>query len=90
MRPTEPADQRASTGAGPLETKVTVAGLAAFVVSTVMGAVLTYWPAMPDTLSNPLASLISGAVTGVLTFGLAWVAKHTNRSDANAALGKSK
>lgn len=79
-----------STGSGPTETKVTVAGLSAFVVATVMGFVLTYWPSMPDTLSNPLASFISGAVTGVLTFGLSWLAKHTNRTDANAARGKHK
>jgi len=77
-------------GNGPVESKVTVAGLTAFVVSTVMGAVLTYWPSMPDNLSNPLASLIGGAVTGVLTFGLSWLAKHTNRTDRQAALGPHK
>lgn len=73
---------------GPVETKVTVASFTAFVVSTVMGFVLTYWPSMPDALSNPLASLITGAVTGVITFGLSWLAKHTNRTDAQAARGK--
>lgn len=78
------------TGSGPVERKVTVAGLAAFAVSTVMGLVLTYWPSMPDNLSNPLASLISGAVTGVLTYGFAWLAKHTNRTDRQAALGPHK
>jgi hypothetical protein len=76
------------SGNGPVETKVTVATLTSFVVTTVMSFVLTYWPSMPDTLSNPLASLVAGAVTGVLTFGLAWLAKHTNRTDAQAARGK--
>lgn len=75
-------------GNGPVETKVTVASITAFVVTTVMSAVLTYWPSMPDSLSNPLASLVAGAVTGVLTFGLSWLAKHTNRTDAQAARGK--
>jgi FtsH-binding integral membrane protein len=75
-------------GNGPVETKVSVASITAFVVTTVMGFVLTYWPTMPDTISNPLASVIAGAVTGVLTFVLAWLAKHTNRTDAQAARGK--
>lgn len=76
------------SGNGPTETKVTVASITSFVVATVMGFVLTYWPSMPDTISNPLASVIAGAVTGVLTFGLSWLAKHTNRTDAQAARGK--
>jgi len=74
-------------GNGPVERKVTVATLTSFVVATVMGFVLTYWPSMPDAISNPLAALITGAVTAALTFGLSWLAKHTNRTDAKAAQG---
>lgn len=77
-------------GNGPVETKVTVAGLSAFVVSTVMGLVLTYAPSLPDTISNPIASAIGGVVTGVLTYGLAWLAKHTNRTDAAAIKAPTK
>jgi uncharacterized membrane protein YdcZ (DUF606 family) len=75
----------------PVERKVTVASLTAFIVGTVMSYVLMVWPSMPDTVSQPLAAAVTGVVTGAFTFVFAWLAKHTNRNDSAAvAQGKNK
>lgn len=71
---------------GPTETKVTVAGLASTITSFVMGYVVLSG-GMED-LNEPVTALVLAAVTGVLTFGASWWAKHTNRTDAQAARGK--
>lgn len=75
------------SGNGPVETKVTVAGLASAITSALMGYVLLGTDFSED-VNTAVSVIILGAVTSVLTFGAAWWAKHTNRTDAQAARGK--
>lgn len=72
---------------GPVETKVTVATLAASITTFIM-AWLTMQTSFLDGVAAPLSAIILAAVSGALTFGAAWLAKHTNRTDAKAAQGK--
>ena len=72
---------------GPVETKVTVAGVSATITTFIMGWILTqtHWF---DSVAGALSALILAAVSGALTFGAAYWAKHTTRSDAAATKGK--
>jgi len=74
-------------GNGPVETKVTVAGLAATITTFIMGWILTqtHWF---DSVAGALSALILAAVSGALTFGAAYWAKHTNRTDPAAQAAK--
>jgi ABC-type Fe3+-siderophore transport system permease subunit len=74
--------------AAPTETKVTVAGVSSSITSFVMAYIALNWGALPDAVSTPGAALLLAAVTGVLTYGSAWWAKHTNRTDPDAVKGK--
>ena len=72
---------------GPVETKVTVAGVAAAVTTFIM-TWLTMQTSFLDGVAAPLSAIILAIVSGALTFGASWWAKHTNRTDAKAAQGK--
>jgi hypothetical protein len=74
-------------GNGPVETKVTVAGVAAAITTFIMGYILTGSDTF-DSVAAPLRALILAAVTGALTFGAAYWAKHTNRTDPKAQAAK--
>lgn len=71
----------------PVETKVTVAGIASAGTSFVMGLILTHTDWF-DGVAGPLTALVLAGITGALTFGAAWQAKHTRRSDADAMKGR--
>jgi len=72
---------------GPVETKVTVAGIAAAVTTFIM-TWLTMQTDFLDGVAAPVSAIILATVTGVLTFGAAWWAKHTNRTDPKAQAAK--
>jgi hypothetical protein len=76
-----------SGGNGPVETKVTVAGIAATITTFIMGWILTqtHWF---DSVAGALSALILAAVSGALTFGASYWAKHTHRTDPKAQAGK--
>lgn len=76
-----------SNGNGPVETKVTVASLAAAVTSAIMGYFLMATD-FSDDMNTAFRVIVLGAVTTILTFAGGWLAKHTNRTDAQAARGK--
>ncbi len=66
---------------GPVEKKVTVAGIIAFIVSLIMGYLIKTWPALTP-LADSVEALILAAVTALATYGAAWWTKHTARNDA--------
>jgi hypothetical protein len=70
-------------GSGPVETKVTVAGLAATITTFIM-AWITMQTSFLDGVAAPVSALVLAAVSGVLTFGASYAAKHTHRTDADA------
>lgn len=74
-------------GSGPVETKVTVAGLAATITTFIM-AWLTLQTDFLDGVAAPVSALVLAAVSGVLTFITSYAAKHTMRTDADAQKGK--
>lgn len=67
---------------GPVETKVTVATVAAFVTSGVVWLLGTY--VFHEDVPAPVSGLILAAVTALVTFVSAWFARHTPRNDADA------
>ena len=67
---------------GPVETKVTVASVAALVTSGVLYLVGTY--VLHGDVPEPLSGIILVAVTFVVTFAAGWFARHTPRNDADA------
>jgi hypothetical protein len=66
----------APTKTAPVETKVTVAGVAAFLSSEAVGA-------LTGVIGHGLPAygvqIITAAVTAVVTFTAAWLARHTPR-----------
>lgn len=67
---------------GPVETKVTVASVTAFITAGVLWLLGQY--VFHGDVPAPLSGLILAAVTGVVTFAAAWFARHTPRNDADA------
>jgi hypothetical protein len=74
----------------PVERKVTTGGLSAAILSFTMSLILTVWPGIPDTISTPLSAVIAGMITGAGAYAVAWLTKHTNRTDPEAARGPHK
>ncbi|SDP60468.1 hypothetical protein SAMN04487905_10610 [Actinopolyspora xinjiangensis] len=64
-----------------VESKVKTGSLAATVTAFVMTEVQPY---LPDALGGTLDSIISTAVTGLATFGAAWLTRHTPRVEVEA------
>lgn len=67
---------------GPVETKVTVASVTAFITAGVLWLLGQY--VFHGDVPAPLSGLILAAVTGLVTFVTAWFARHTPRNDATA------
>lgn len=66
---------------GPVEKKVTVAGFAAAVTSLVLSIVFKEVPWLA-AFADYAEWLLMTVITGVVTYGLAYAAKHTPRNDA--------
>lgn len=66
---------------GPVERKVTVAGFTAAVSSAILAILIKQWPTLSQ-LELYLEVIIVFLVTGAVTAGMAWWAKHTPRNDA--------
>lgn len=62
----------------PVETKVTVATITAFLTPLALGLLLRAFPDLTP-LSEPISTLILAIVTAVATFVMAYRAKHTYR-----------
>ncbi len=66
----------------PIEAKVKTATAATMVVALMLGFVQQYLfksGPMPEFLVAFLTSAVESAVTGAITFGVAWLTKHTPR-----------
>jgi len=68
---------------GPTEKKVTAAGISSGVTSYVMAWLLLKFEFLGN-VSAPVEALVLAAVTAVVTFSGAWLAKHTPRTDPDA------
>jgi hypothetical protein len=75
--------------AGPIESKVTVGALAATITTGIVTFILSAYPSIPENISDLGTAVILAAVTGGLTFGAGFWAKHTHRTDPDA-LASSK
>lgn len=64
--------------AAPVELKVKVGSVAAALTALLLGVVADVLPsgAVPDWIGTPVLAIVTGGVT----FGLAWLAKHTPRN----------
>lgn len=70
----------------PVETKVTVAGVAALASSEALSALTQYLGAPLPTWG---AQLVTAAVTGLVTFAAGWLAKHTPRPEVPQPTNKT-
>lgn len=70
--------------AGPIEGKVTVAALASTITTGIVTFVLTQYPGIPSNITDLGTAVLLAGVTGALTFGASFWAKHTHRTDPDA------
>lgn len=72
---------------GPTEKKVTAAGISSAVTSYIMAWLLLRFQFLGD-VSPAVEALVLAAVTAVVTYAGAWLAKHTPRTDPDALKGQ--
>lgn len=70
-----------SVSNGPVEKKVTVAGFSAAVTAAVLTIIFKEVPFLAG-FSDYLEWALVTAITGGVTYGLAWLTRHTPRNDA--------
>ena len=69
----------------PVELKVKVGAVAATLSGLVLAGLADVVPSVPEWVSAPVLAVVTGAVT----FGAGWLAKHTPRSVASVTVDTS-